>query len=228
MVTPDDEVNLTASGTATDNTGRRAYSVTLSSDVTDVNIALVPAGNVSVDADGIVSFADVNSDNVADVLADGTGVSIEFVNGSLNVTAAGSAGDAQVKDVAKQADGSVTFTVDSVETDEIIPVVYNDTTSDATNGLDLVMVLIETPCLTPQVWWRFRNGAWCSPEAVRCRAVSRPRSTATRPARAARPPTDCGWPPAPPPAPAPPSAGGSSTSATSHDRAAAASCRPEE
>ncbi len=121
-VTPADEATNEMSTSSVDNTGRHSYSVSGITSAT-VDIALFPAENVSVDGDGVVSF----SSNAT--VGDSTGVSIETVNGSFNVAAATTAGDAHVNDVTV-TDGGITFAIDSVVADEVIPVVFDDADDD--------------------------------------------------------------------------------------------------
>jgi putative cell wall-binding protein len=127
-VTPAEAAENTVSTGATTSEGARAYTVDVG-DATVVDIALFPAENVSVDEDGVVTI-DPNTQ-----VADGTGVSIEVVNGVSNVAAGPAAGDAHVNNVAP-ASGTVTFTIDSVVADSVVPVVFTDADNDNVVDLD--------------------------------------------------------------------------------------------
>ena len=125
----DAATNTVSAGSSTNaNRGSRQYTVAIPSDVTDVNIALVPAENVVVQNDGTVTFK-------SNAIVATAGVSFEVVNGA-SVGTAGGTETKQVNDV-QPINGQITFSVDSQVVDQVIPVVYEDSISDSGNNLDL-------------------------------------------------------------------------------------------
>ena len=130
----------TASGT-TANTGSRTYSVTVPSDVTDVNIALFDADNVTTTGENTTfkSASPINTGNVA----------IETVNGAA-VGSAGTTNTYQVNDV-KPVNGLVTFTIDSTTAGvDAVPVVYSDTVNDDSNALEFTTTPTATATQEPR------------------------------------------------------------------------------
>ncbi|WP_432510851.1 cell wall-binding repeat-containing protein [Kineococcus sp. SYSU DK001] len=125
-VAPAEATVSALSSSALDNTGRRTFTVSGITSTT-VDIALLPAEDVTTSGD-TVSFA------TGTPIADGGGVSIELLNGAGNVAAGASAGDAAVNDVAV-TNGTVSFAIDAVTADAVIPVVFDDANDN--NTLDL-------------------------------------------------------------------------------------------
>jgi hypothetical protein len=115
-------------GTDTGTRGSRTYTVNVGDAVVD--IGLIPAGNVSVDSDGVVSFVDTGARRAAGLGQ--TQGRIETVNGVSRST---TDGDDYVNNVASPS-GVVTFTINSQTANHsVIPVVFVD--ADNQNALNL-------------------------------------------------------------------------------------------
>ena len=110
--------------------GARQYSVSGLDDATTYKIALIPAANVTVDADGNVVFKDSAPDNS---VADGAG----STNALITVVNGGQSNNDQT--TVSPVNGTVSFTVDynGATTEEVVPVVWLDAESTADNNLDL-------------------------------------------------------------------------------------------
>ncbi|GAA4983096.1 cell wall-binding repeat-containing protein [Kineococcus glutinatus] len=126
-VTPAEAATAALSTSALDNTGRRTYTVSGITSTT-VDIALLPAEDVTVSPAGSAAFAS------GTFIADSLGVSIELVNGAGNLPAASTQGDAHVNDVTV-TDGEVSFAIDAYTADAVVPVVFDDANDN--NALDL-------------------------------------------------------------------------------------------
>jgi putative cell wall-binding protein len=145
--TPAEAATNEVSKSATSNEGARQYAVSGLDNATTYDLELFPAENVTVDDNGVVTFADEdgarnagngyadkdvdnddsNGTDENDVIAD-----IEVVNGSSQV-------DARERVEVKPVNGQITFTVDSENADSVVPVVYADgqTTGAGADNLDL-------------------------------------------------------------------------------------------
>lgn len=111
------EAATNVASTGTSNSGAREYSVSGLTAGTTYDVRLFPAENVTV-TDGVVSFRDTTPNNgLAD--AGNTPAVIEQVNGSGVVPAAW-------VEATPNAEGTLTFLVDSNQADAVIPVVWKD------------------------------------------------------------------------------------------------------
>ena len=122
--------NTVSAGTPNENRGVRTYTVDTGS-ATVVDIALIPADEVT-DTSGVITFGDnEGTANTADDLGAADGAVIETVNGA-DVT------DADYINNSAPINGSLTFTVDStVSNISVRPVVFTDANND--NQLNLVV-----------------------------------------------------------------------------------------
>ena len=110
----------------------RTYSVAVPAG-TVVDLALFASSNVMVDANGVVTFADTNSDNIADV-GTITGAKFTQVNG-INLSA-------QTKNDVTST-GTVTFTVTATQAASVVPVVFSK--ADGNDQVDLTVPLTANP-----------------------------------------------------------------------------------
>ena len=132
-VTPTSAVTLPTSdnaSTATSDLGRRTYTATLPADVSQVNIALLPAEQVVTASDGTVRFSSTTP------VLENSGVSIEKL-GSSTLDAADHTDDRTQLTGVTVVNRSVSFTVDAIVADSVVPVVYEDSVNPATDRLDL-------------------------------------------------------------------------------------------
>lgn len=104
----------------------RTYTATVPTG-TLVDIALFEASNVTVAASGAATFADTDSNNVADIGTLG-GATISSVNGVANASAT-------FNNVTST--GTITFSVTSTATASVLPVVFDK--ADSNNTVDLVV-----------------------------------------------------------------------------------------
>src|SRR5680860_777053 len=124
-VSPADAVNLTL---ADDTSDDRVYTVENAVADAEHQIVLAEATNVSVDANGIVTFEEDGTLNEADFGDAGVGAEITVVNG-VSTTGGQTA-------AITPTSGSFTFRVDGVSDETIIPVVYFDADEDGDLDLD--------------------------------------------------------------------------------------------
>ena len=110
-----------------DNTGARQYVVNVG-DETSVDIRLLPAGLIAVDQGGRVTFADGNGDDEADLEGEVL-AHLEVVNGIASA-------DGSHADAVAPLDGVVSFTIDSTQPDEVVPVIWADDDNDDLITLD--------------------------------------------------------------------------------------------
>lgn len=128
-MTPDEESVNETSADSLDNTGRHSYEASGLEAGEEYNVALVTADSVSVDEDGIVTF------DGFDQVPENDDTSIELVNGASTGAPAGGGNESTQETVEAQADGTITFTIDSTVPREVVPVVYDD--ADESDTLDL-------------------------------------------------------------------------------------------
>ncbi|WP_432536272.1 cell wall-binding repeat-containing protein [Kineococcus arenarius] len=134
VVEPPDAATVTDDDTAsTGTTDQRQYVITNPVAGAQHRIVLFNADEVTVDANGVVTFLDEaendgDGNNDADTGAVASRITV--VNGS---TVAGGAGDVQVE--VAPVNGQISFTVEGNGFESVIPVVYADANSD--NNLDL-------------------------------------------------------------------------------------------
>lgn len=119
-VSPQEEATNPASSGPTTNEGRRTYSVSGLDDNATYNVALFPAESVTV-TDGTVSFEDATDDGQADD-AGNTSANVETINGTAT--------DRTDEQTASPVNGTITFTVDSVGAESVIPAVWLDADVD--------------------------------------------------------------------------------------------------
>ncbi|MGQ7294950.1 cell wall-binding repeat-containing protein [Quadrisphaera sp. KR29] len=120
------DVSTSAAGET--NKGSRTFTVTGLSADTKYTIALLPADNVTIGKDGVAVFKDANKDNRADDLGTGNAI-IEVVNGATT-------GNVQLVEDVEAQGGTIKFSLDSTAFDDVVPVVFVDSTDN--NALDLV------------------------------------------------------------------------------------------
>jgi hypothetical protein len=141
----------TALGTTNGQRGIRTYTVTLGSGVTGpVRIALFQSENVIVNSDGTLSFVDADANNKADAGGNtrwlqGTGTTagasttsllayIQEINGVATggtpPSGSTTGGTANFEANTQTGTNTIVFTVNSQEMDQVIPVVWKDTSGD--------------------------------------------------------------------------------------------------
>jgi hypothetical protein len=131
----------TAVGTVNGARGIRTYTVTLGTDVTaPVRIALFQTESVTVNSDGTFSFTDADGNMKADQggatrwlqgtagTAGGSSTSVQASIDTINGIATG--GGTSFEASPPSGSTTITFSVNSLETDQIIPVVWKDANGD--------------------------------------------------------------------------------------------------
>ena len=115
------------SGT-TPTTDDRQYTVTGLDNTKSYTVALLPSANVTVSTGGVVTFADVGDDSLADGIADSA-------TGAANISGVNGAANSDDRVAVTPVSGTITFTVDGDLDGTIRPVVFQD--ADADTNLDL-------------------------------------------------------------------------------------------
>lgn len=128
-VNPQEAATLTVAASEPDSTDDRTYTVSGLDDATTYTVALFDADNVTVDANGVVTFADTDNNDLADGVGDDSIAEITRTNSQTLTSAAGTA-------TINPVNGTLNFTIDGVARGTVVPVLFVDANSDGQVNLD--------------------------------------------------------------------------------------------
>ncbi len=133
-ITPATAASLRADGLVAEASSQddRIYTASSLDNTKRYRVTIVDAGNITIGANGVVTIADLNNDDIADPNG-ATPVSARIValqGGALQPPA-------QTVGNIAPANGTISFTVDGAEAESVIPVIYEDPGTGPSTFLDL-------------------------------------------------------------------------------------------